>query len=261
MDDRKKQIIELFNKNVKGKAIDISNMNRRHAGAEGHWLEERMELQHNSRNSPDIFGYEMKKESKKITFGDFSASEYIYSKRKPIINETNKWIDENIQMTRNEFIKYFGNANMKKHGRYSWSGKCVPCYGKYNDCGQKMIIDDCNNICIYYRYDKDIRKHKKEYDFLENGKILIVIWLESKMQKHIDNKFNAKGFFICKKNKDGLFDKICFGKAFDFSYFVKNIKNGNIIFDSGMYFGNNRNYSQFRSSCSKFWNLLIVEEF
>ena len=34
-----------------------------------------------------------------------------------------------------------------------------------------------------------------------------------------------------------------------------------IIFDSGMYDGNNRNYSMFRSSYNKFWrNLIIVED-
>ena len=48
---------------------------------------------------------------------------------------------------------------------------------------------------------------------------------------------------------------------FDFNYFVDNIKNKNIIFDSGMYEGNSRNYSQFRSSANNFWNILITEEY
>jgi MvaI/BcnI restriction endonuclease family len=201
----------------------------------------------------------MKKESKKITFGDFSASEYIFSKNKPIICEFNNWT-ENIVMTREQFIKYFGNSNKLKHGRYSWSGKCVPTYEKYNDCGQKITIDEKNNICIFYRYNKDNRIHKKEYDYLKEGKILIVIWLKSKMEQHINKKFNVNGFFICKK-EENVYSKICFGKAFDFSYFIENIKNKNIIFDSGMHCGNSRNYSQFRSSEVNFWDKLIVEEF
>ena len=41
-----------------------------------------MEISHNSNNEPDILGYEMKKNSSKITFGDFSASEYLFSKKK-----------------------------------------------------------------------------------------------------------------------------------------------------------------------------------
>jgi hypothetical protein len=39
------------------------------------------------------------------------------------------------------------------------------------------------------------------------------------------------------------------------------IKNKLIIFDSGMYSGNNRNYSQFRSINNNFWKTLITEEY
>lgn len=164
-------------------------------------------------------------------------------------------------MSRNEFIKYFGNQNTKKHNRYSWSGKCIPTYGKYNECGQILTIDDNNNICIFYSYEKDLRDHKVEYDFLKQGKKLIVIWTSTKMEKHINNKFNFNGFFICKKENSDMYNKICFGKPFNFQYFIDNIKKQNIIFDSGMYCGNTRNYSQFRSTIVNFWDNLIVEEF
>ena len=40
---------------------------------------------------------------------------------------------------------------------------------------------------------------------------------------------------------------------------VKDNLDQKIIFDSGMYDGNSRNYSQFRGSC--FWNELISEEY
>jgi hypothetical protein len=69
------------------------------------------------------------------------------------------------------------------------------------------------------------------------------------------------GFFICKKNLSGEFDRICFGKPFDFILFAECLKNGNIIFDSGMYIGNTRNYSQFRSGFKNFWENLILEEY
>jgi len=59
--------------------------------------------------------------------------------------------------------------------------------------------------------------------------------------------------------KDNVYDKICFGRSFDFEYFIESIKNKKIIFDSGMYDGNTRNYSQFRGSY--FWNELITEEY
>lgn len=67
------EIIKLFNTNVKDKKIEI--IGKKHCGSEGHWLETQMGIKHNSKNLPDLFGYEMKKNSKKITFGDFSASE------------------------------------------------------------------------------------------------------------------------------------------------------------------------------------------
>ena len=218
-----------------------------------------MNIKHNRKNAPDIFGYEMKKISKKITLGDFSASEYVFSKKRSFIDEYNNWNVKD-KMTRNEFIEYFGNANEKKNGRYSWSGSCIPKYGIYNDCGQKLFVNKSNDICIFYRYKKDIREHKKEYNFLRHGKKLIAIWKKDKMKSKINNKFDIKGFFICKK-ENNVYTKICFGEPFNFKYFIENIKKGIIFFDSGMYYGNNRNYSQFRCRQSNFWNNLIYEEF
>ena len=80
------------------------------------------------------------------------------------------------------------------------------------------------------------------------------------MKQHIDNKFNVKGFFICKKIEN-KYEKICFGKPFNFAYFIDCIKNKKIIFDSGMYKGNERNYSHFRTSTAEFMNELLIEEY
>ena len=258
--DNKTKIIALFMDNVKNKEI-IINKNT-HCGSEGHWLETQMGINHNGRNEPDLFGYEMKKESKKITFGDFSASEYLFSVNKvdSIINKINNWNCIHI-ITREQFIKYFGNKNSKKHNRYSWSGSCIPKYNNWNSCGQTLIFDDDNNLCIYYDHSKDIRpKDINIPEFLQNGKILIAIWKREKLEMHINKKFNKNGFFICKKNKQNTYQTICFGEPFNFNLFVDNIIIGNIYFDSGMYNGNNRNYSQFRSNLS-FWNLLITETY
>ena len=57
-----------------------------------------MGIEHNAKNKPDIHGYEMKKHSKgKITLGDYSASEYAFSKKnkRKIINEINNWTETN----------------------------------------------------------------------------------------------------------------------------------------------------------------------
>lgn len=247
-------IISIFIKNVKGKPIITKNKN---CGDEGHWLETQMGIQHNSKNEPDIRGFEMKKQSSKITLGDFSASEYIFSSydKRSFLNTINGW-NHDVSMSRTDFIHLFGTPNPLKNNRYSWSGKCVPKYGCWNDCGQTLKITDNNDICTYYSYSLDTRGLEMP-DYLKKDDILVSVWMSEKLKKNIENKFNKKGFFICKKTGD-TFDKIIFGKPFDFTYFIKSIKEGIIIFDSGMYEGNSRNYSQFRASLG-IWNTLLIE--
>jgi hypothetical protein len=202
----------------------------------------------------------MKKSSSKTTLGDFSASEYLFSggNKRNKINEYNNWSDE-LKVNRNDFIHYFGNPNIHKANRYSWSGKSVPTYGCWNSNGQKLCVLGNNDIVIYYSFENDFRDSKDTLpDFLKTDCIMIAIWKEEKMKPHIDNKFNSNGFFICKK-KDDKYEKICFGKPFNFEYFIDCIRNKKIIFDSGMYQGNSRNYSQFRGT--SFWNELLTEEY
>jgi hypothetical protein len=244
--------------NVKGKPILIENT--KHCGSEGHWLETQFGISHNAKNEPDLLGYEMKKNSSKITFGDFSASEYLFSKKKDIIENMNNWEKGKNNITREDYIKYFGTPNPLKNNRYSWSGSCVPTYGIWNHCGQMLNFNDSLDLCVYYSFENDIREDKNSYPKFIQNNIIIAIWEKNKLEQHINKKFNKKGFFICKKIND-TYEKICFGKPFDFNYFVDNIKNKNIIFDSGMYQGNSRNYSQFRSSANNFWNILITEEY
>lgn len=261
LNNDKNIIINKFMNNVKGKDIKETNFPlfpNKHCGREGYWLETQMGIVHNSNNEPDILGYEMKKSSSKITLGDFSATEYLFSKVKKTIEMKNN----NIQITRVEFIRIFGKLNPIKN-RYSWSGKCVPTYDSWNDYGQMLKFNDNLDLCIFYSFEKDKRENKNEFpslirNFQDN--IIIAIWKRNKLEKHINQKFNNKGFFICKKINN-TYQKICFGRPFDFDYFVSSVKNKNIIFDSGMYEGNLRNYSHFRSLQSNFWNSLITEEY
>lgn len=238
--------------NVRGKIIDTECSKKSHCGKEGYWLEKQMGIVHNSNNIPDIGGFEMKKYSNKITFGDFSASEYIFSKKKIYITAGT--------IERDEFIKYFGTPNPLKNNRYSWSGMCVPTYKTWNTCGQTLRISNDNHICIYYSFSKDTRDIKNTFpEFLKTDKILIAMWHADKMREHINNKFNINGFFICKKGKN-TYETICFGDPFNFESFIENIKKKIIIFDSGMYEGNKRNYSQFRAS-GNFWNTMITSSY
>lgn len=262
LDADKTHIVSLFNTNVKGINIVIDCQNVKHCGKEGYWLETKMGIKHNSKNEPDINGYEMKKYSyKKITLGDFSASEYAFSRqtKRNSINMLNKWTDD-IKLSKTTFIKTFGNPNPTKNNRYSWSGSCIPTYNSWNTSGQMLTITDNHDIIIYYSYSNDTRSIKVDFPlFLQCENIVIALWKSSKMKLHIDNKFNKKGFFMCKKI-GSTYEKICFGQAFQFSYFIECIKNKKIIFDSGMHEGNSRNYSHFRGSAS-FWDELITEEY
>lgn len=257
-DDDKQYIINRFRTSVKGVDVCLDGLNTSHCGREGHWLETQMGIKHNASNEPDIRGYEMKKSSSKTSLGDFSANEYIFSRKRDIINEMNAW-NETIKTTRSEFMRFFGNPNPNKNDRYSWSGTCVPKYNIWNSNGQTLTIAENNDIIAYYSFSKDTRQRKSEFpDHLKRDDIVIAIWKNENMKTKIENKFNQKGFFICNKLIN-TYDKIYFGKPFTFEYFIECIKNKSIIFDSGMYDGNNRNYSQFRGS--HFWDDLIVEEY
>ena len=250
-------ILELFHKNVKGKSPILDEYHEKHSGKEGYWLEKQFGIQHSSKNLPDIFGYELKKFSKnKITLGDFGANEYLFSKQKDYLCFLNKW-SEDVQMSRDKFIQTFGNFNEMKN-RYSWSGKCVPTYNVWNDNGQILTINETNDIIIYYSFSKDKRDVKYAFpNYLHEDNVAIVVWKMNKLKSFVDNKFNRRGFFICEKIKD-VYQTISFGLPFNFEYFINKIKCGQIIFDSGMYTGNIRNYSQFRGNHS-FWFDLITE--
>ena len=252
------QIIDTFNKNVKNVKICLGAYHSKHSGKEGHWLEKKMGIVHNAKNEPDLLGYEMKKSSSKITLGDFSAAEYAFSAKRKLINAYNNWTD-NVVMSRTNFIKFFGNPNPLKSNRYSWSGTCVPRYNEWSANGQMLTILDTVDIVIYYSFSKDKRHRDDLPEFLKHDDIVIAVWTIAKLTKNINSKFNVNGFFLCKKI-GRKFQKICFGKPFGVDYFIQCIKNGKIIFYSGMYDGNSRNYSQFRGN-KTFWDELVIAEY
>ena len=303
--EAQKEIIERWRKNVKGEEADTSSKNQKHCGKEGHWLEEAMGIKPNGKNEPDILGYEMKKESKKISFGDWSAEQYLFTKDKKITaklyrdelskhglkmtgnkkvlkerfekycsknnivpvfpssrDKLKKLNGKDVKLSRKQFIESFGTPNENKNNRYSWSGKCFPNVHNYNGCGQKITINENKDIIIKYCYKYDKRDNQEillNLGITENEEISISIWSKGWLQKKVEDKFNQKGFFICKKSGN-LYNKICFGGVINYSFFIEQFKNGKIILDSGMYQGNGRNYSQFRAD-GKMWHSLITEEY
>ena len=246
----KRQIVDLFNSKVRGKKPDTSESNIGHDGKGGHWLEVQMGVPHNASNSADLNGFEMKDDtSSKTTFGDWSANYYIF-----------KHGDHGI--SRDEFMKIFGAPNPEKKGRYSWSGKPTPKLDSYNSFGQILTIDQNNNILATYSYEKDLRPDKKVIvpKDMQKNNLVLARWDSVFLRVRVERKFNKLGWFKCVRNADGVYTNIVFGKPINFDFWITEVKKGNIYFDSGMYQGNSRNYSQWRAD-NKYWDSLITDTY
>jgi len=73
------------------------------------------------------------------------------------------------------------------------------------------------------------------------------------MRNHIEQKFNKNGFAIITSDLSGSYDRLIHGQPFTYQDFLHGLSKHDVFFDSGMYNGNNRNYSQWRSYPNKFW--------
>jgi hypothetical protein len=248
-----KQIVQLFLDNVKGRSPDVTKQNQNHDGRKGHWLETQMGILHNSKNDPDIYGYEMKNNTtSKTTFGDWSPNYYIFkdenyfSKDKRIIN-------------RDKFMRIFGGPSKEYEGRYSWSGACAPKINRFNNFGQTLLVDRDNNILAVYSYSKDMRPDKKNIVPLNMQKddLILARWDMEHIKNKLERKFNKLGWFKCEIDKStGIYTSIVFGGPIKFSAWIRGVKNGLIYFDTGMHIGNNRPYSNWRAD-NKYWDSLI----
>ena len=245
-DDDKQTIINLFNNKVKGKDIYIENQNEKHCGKEGHWLETQMGIKHNANNEPDIHGYEMKTGEKVTTFIDKSPDVMF-------IEDGVELPKRNIELKKNFWQKYASAKNTEHLTIGGWS------VDKYNNIGQKMVIDDKNNVHIIYDYNYDTRDRAYKDNLKLNEKPhTIMQWYSSSLNNAIENKFNKKGFFKCKK-ENNQFVKICFGKPITFEIWINELKKG-IIYHDGYSKVNGRGRHVFRAS-NKFWDSLITEEY
>lgn len=251
MDEAKQEIIKRFMQNVYGKSPDISAATSTHDGKYGHWLETQMGIAHNGDNAPDLLGYEMKNDtSSKTSFGDWSPNVKI-------------WSDGTIE--RGDFVKTFGHKSPEPN-RWSWSGKPVPKYGKWNEYGQTLRISPIDDIEVIYDYKHDMRADKGKivplpFRFGEN---VLMAWTRESMKKKVESKFNQKGWFKCFLNSDGVYYQIAFGKPFTFEQWLEDVKSGKIYLDSGMYHDeiepNTRPYMQWRAD-NAYWESLIQERY
>ena len=265
--DEKKEIIELFFKNVKGRKPNIDGMNIKHDGKYGHWLERQFGIVANRNNAPDLYGYELKSQTaSKTSFGDWSANEYIYKSSQYREFFQGKTDSEK----RNSFIRIFGKSNLKKNGRYSWSGSPCPKINVYNAFGQRLEITNTKDIVAVYSYSFDMRGDKSTIvpEALQNENLVIAKWYGLSLPKanrkqkclkyRVEDKFNQKGWFTCKMDNTGAYSQICFGKPMSYDNWINLVSEGIVFFDSGMYEGNSRNYSQWRAN-NNFWDSLIIE--
>lgn len=263
MDESKKRIIELFTQNVQGKRADTSNLNQNHDGKKGHWLETQMEITHNADNKPDLSGFEMKNEttSGKISFGDWSADEYVFlhGRGKNKINE----INSTYQITRKQFLEIFGKPNPDKGNRLSWSGTpCPTYYGDITSFGQELTMDENGNIVILYHYSKDKRSNKASVVpvNMQCENLILARWKKETLKRKLEDKFNQNGWFTVSTDAHGQYEKIHFGEAMNYASWIELFKTKKVFFDSGMYDGNTRPYSQWRATTGV-WHNLITESY
>lgn len=268
--DYKQELIQLFKDNVKGKKANTEGRNEKHDGSAGNWLEEQFGKTPDANNSADFYGYELKNETtSNTTFGDWSPNRFIFKMGDYI----EFFKDKEIGTPQDNFCKIFGKSNEDKNGRYSWSGEPVPKIGSFNSFGQKLMIEDSSNdIIVIYSYSEDQRCDKSTIvpEELQQENLELARWfgnispttkkIDKCLKQKLEDKFNVNGWFTCKKNSEGIYNKICFGKPINFKNWIELVKEKIVFFDSGMYQGNKRPYSQWRANNS-FWNSLIEEEY
>lgn len=265
----KVEIIKLFRKNVKGKKPNVEGKNERHDGRKGHWLEQQFGISANADNEADLWGYELKNQTtSKTTFGDWSANMYVFTNPK----YSYLFHGQKKHEKKDSFVRIFGKPNAEKGGRYSWSGSPCPKINTYNDYGQILTIDANKDIVALYSYSKDRRTNKSSIvpAALQVENLEIARWYgetsptskraDKCLKAKLEDKFNNKGWFTCKMDHFGTYCKICFGKPMDYDEWLRLVEEGIVFFDSGMYEGNKRPYSQWRAN-NNFWDSLIVEEY
>ena len=275
--EARKKIIEIYKKKVHEKKPDITKMSKTHDGKKGHWLEDMMGSKRDASNTPDLLGYEMKTGNNKTTFGDWGPDYFIFRDKEKFPNLIGKEGKEchRLEQTNKDaiFLKAFGtwrettNKDWVKNGYYSWSGKPSPSRltDGFNIFGQAFIVNDDNSISIIYSYSKDERVNKSELVPLkfQIENLRLFGWNEKWINDKVENKFSVHGWFKCIAKKD-IFCEIIFGEPISIQNFLGWIKNGDVIFDTGMKErrpdGTDRFRNQWRAS-SKFWKSLAVETY
>lgn len=250
MNKDKMIIIKRFKDHVYGKQPDIVGINPKHSGKDGHWLEKQMGIPANSNNAPDLLGYEMKNETtSKTSFGDWSGDYYIFK-------------DSSYNITRNDFLAIFGKPNADKNNRLSWSGDPIPTVSRNSPHNGSHLLVNESGVSIIYNFSTDPRPNKDILvpSNLQKDNLVLVSWSRDLLEQKLTRKFSQSGWFRCRKDINGIYNRIEFGAPMSFDNWMNLVKQGVIFFDSGMYAGNPRPYSQWRAS-NQYWDSLIVDSY
>lgn len=255
-DDIKRAIRIRFYNNVRGKIASGVGYNPAHDGAEGDWLTREMGLTVNGDNEPDLMGFEMKTDSSKTTFGDWSPDSGLFVKVPPAGLR---------EMDREAFLKAFGVVRSKPATPpvvyYSWSGSVFPKVGGMNDCGQEMLVDGGNNITAEYDFNADRRPTKGSVvpTKYRGSRIELARWSAGMMKLRVENKFNQNGWFKCVKDSYKRYESIQFGLPLNFEVFIALVRSGRVFCDSGMHSTNPRPYMAWRAANSVWDSLAECE--
>jgi hypothetical protein len=266
----KRRIKQVFDENIRGREPDISATKSKHDGWEGHWLQEQFGLSADAKNAPDLDGFELKDDTGTgvTTFGDWSADQYIFHSHSGCQQSLSKAEDcdkcRDSQISREEFLQMFGTPNPVKKNRHSWSGSVCPKVNKVNEYGQTLVVYSDGSIKAEYLFSEDQRpnKHSIIPIALQIDGIALATWQSASLRKKLENKFKVHGWFKCmqESNGRGRYVGVVFGGPIEFEDWIDQVRLGNVYFDSGMYEGNTRNYSQWRAS-NHFWTSLIEETY
>ncbi|MEX5538888.1 LlaMI family restriction endonuclease, partial [Pseudomonas syringae] len=76
------------------------------------------------------------------------------------------------------FLSVWGQPNIQKENRLSWSGKPIPKIDQWNTFGCILLVNENNDIEIVYDYLKDLRLDKDIIvpDIYRKGPIVIAKW-------------------------------------------------------------------------------------
>ena len=95
---------------------------------------------------------------------------------------------------------------------------------------------------------------------MQRDGLILAQWNKASLHKKVVDKFNQNGWFKCVRNESGIYHQIVFGDPLSFDNWIQLVQEGIVFFDSGMYLGNTRNYSQWRAN-NALWERLIVRRY